>query len=95
MLRWQIAIQDYRGNMTIVHKAGKIHKKPDGLSQWELPNTPYNPAYFPTSTEPQITIDGINVTDVGTEFFEEVRESYKKDKNCQILTSLIYKDCKD
>ncbi|MBW0576819.1 hypothetical protein O181_116534 [Austropuccinia psidii MF-1] len=27
MLRWQIAIQEYRGNMTIVHKAGNIHKK--------------------------------------------------------------------
>ncbi|MBW0516318.1 hypothetical protein O181_056033 [Austropuccinia psidii MF-1] len=25
MLRWQIAIQEYRGNMTIVHKAGNIH----------------------------------------------------------------------
>ncbi|MBW0555711.1 hypothetical protein O181_095426 [Austropuccinia psidii MF-1] len=26
MLRWQIAIQEYRGNMTIVHKAGNIHR---------------------------------------------------------------------
>ncbi|MBW0550480.1 hypothetical protein O181_090195 [Austropuccinia psidii MF-1] len=25
MLRWQIAIQEYRANMTIVHKAGNIH----------------------------------------------------------------------
>ncbi|MBW0585101.1 hypothetical protein O181_124816 [Austropuccinia psidii MF-1] len=29
MLRWQIAIQKYRGNMTIVHKAGNIHKSAD------------------------------------------------------------------
>ncbi|MBW0560043.1 hypothetical protein O181_099758 [Austropuccinia psidii MF-1] len=29
MLRWQIAIQEYRGNMTIVHKAGKINKNAD------------------------------------------------------------------
>ncbi|MBW0539694.1 hypothetical protein O181_079409 [Austropuccinia psidii MF-1] len=35
MLRWQIAIQEYRGNMTIVHKAGNIHKIIDGLSMWE------------------------------------------------------------
>ncbi|MBW0571078.1 hypothetical protein O181_110793, partial [Austropuccinia psidii MF-1] len=26
MLRWQIVIREYRGNMTIVHKAGNIHK---------------------------------------------------------------------
>ncbi|MBW0577040.1 hypothetical protein O181_116755, partial [Austropuccinia psidii MF-1] len=63
MLRWQIAIQEYRGNMTIA--------------------------------EPQIPIEGINITDVGTEFFEEVRESYKQDKNFHIITALIDKDCKD
>ncbi|MBW0548450.1 hypothetical protein O181_088165, partial [Austropuccinia psidii MF-1] len=26
MLRWQIALQEYRGNMSIVHKAGNIHQ---------------------------------------------------------------------
>ncbi|MBW0582391.1 hypothetical protein O181_122106 [Austropuccinia psidii MF-1] len=92
MLRWKIAIQEYRGNMTIVHKAGNIHKNAYGLRRWELPNTPDNPAYFPTGSEPQIPIEGINITDVGTEFFEEVRESYKLDKNYHILTSLLDKD---
>ncbi|MBW0559561.1 hypothetical protein O181_099276 [Austropuccinia psidii MF-1] len=95
MLRWQIAIKEYRGNMTIVHKAVNIHKNSDGLSIWELPNTPDNPAYVPTGAEPQIPIAGIEITDVGTEFFEEVREIYKLDKNCHILTSLLDKDCKD
>ncbi|MBW0532169.1 hypothetical protein O181_071884 [Austropuccinia psidii MF-1] len=33
MLRWKIAIQECRGNMTIVHKAGNIHKNSDGLSR--------------------------------------------------------------
>ncbi|MBW0494102.1 hypothetical protein O181_033817 [Austropuccinia psidii MF-1] len=33
MLIWQIAIQEYRGNMTIVHKDGNIHKNSDGLSR--------------------------------------------------------------
>ncbi|MBW0541551.1 hypothetical protein O181_081266 [Austropuccinia psidii MF-1] len=74
MLRWQISIQEYRGNMTIVHKAGNIHKNSDGLSRWELPNTPDNPSYVPTSAEPQIPTEGINITYVGTEFFEEVIE---------------------
>ncbi|MBW0565491.1 hypothetical protein O181_105206 [Austropuccinia psidii MF-1] len=47
MLRWQMAIQEYRGYMTIVHKPGNIQKNADGLSRWELANTPDNPAYVP------------------------------------------------
>ncbi|MBW0573259.1 hypothetical protein O181_112974 [Austropuccinia psidii MF-1] len=81
--------------MTMVHKTGNIPKNADGLSRWALPNTPDNPAYVLTSAEPRILIEGINITDVGKEFFEEVRESYKLDKNCHILTSLRDKDFKD
>ncbi|MBW0556019.1 hypothetical protein O181_095734 [Austropuccinia psidii MF-1] len=95
MLRWQVAIQEYRRNMTIIQKAGKIHKNADGLSRWAVANTPDNTAYVPLEAEPQIPIEGINITDIGTEFFEEVRESYKQDKNCHILTSLLDKDCKE
>ncbi|MBW0505675.1 hypothetical protein O181_045390 [Austropuccinia psidii MF-1] len=95
MLRWQIAIQEDRVNMTIAHKAGNIHKNADGLSRWALVNTPDNPAYVPLEAEPQIPIEGINITDIGTEFFEEVRESYKKDTNCHIFTSLLDKYYKD
>ncbi|MBW0518006.1 hypothetical protein O181_057721 [Austropuccinia psidii MF-1] len=94
ILRWQIAIQEYRGNMTIVHKAGNIHNNADCLSRWELPNTSENPSYVPASAEPQIPIEGINITDMGTEFFQ-VRENYKQDKNCHILNSLLDKYCKD
>ncbi|MBW0519411.1 hypothetical protein O181_059126 [Austropuccinia psidii MF-1] len=32
MLRWQIDIQEYRGNMTIAHKEGNMHNNADGLS---------------------------------------------------------------
>ncbi|MBW0562865.1 hypothetical protein O181_102580 [Austropuccinia psidii MF-1] len=81
--------------MTIVHKAGNIHKNAYGISRWELANTPDNPAYVPLETEPQIPIEGINITDIRTELFEEVRESYKQDKNFHILTSFLDKDCKD
>ncbi|MBW0498612.1 hypothetical protein O181_038327 [Austropuccinia psidii MF-1] len=35
------------------------------------------------------------MTDIGTEFFEEVRESYNQYKNFHILTSLSDKYCKD
>ncbi|MBW0507375.1 hypothetical protein O181_047090 [Austropuccinia psidii MF-1] len=69
MLRWHISIQEYRYNKTIVNKAGNIHKNADGLRRWALPNTPDNPAYVPENAEPQITIEGINITDVGMEVF--------------------------
>ncbi|MBW0524016.1 hypothetical protein O181_063731 [Austropuccinia psidii MF-1] len=95
MLRWKIAIQEYRGIMTIVNKAGNIHNNADGLRRWELANTPDNPAYVHLEPEPHISIEGINITYIGTEFFEEVRESYKQDKNCHMLTSLLDKERKD
>ncbi|MBW0534821.1 hypothetical protein O181_074536 [Austropuccinia psidii MF-1] len=95
MLRWQIASQEYRGNMTIVHKGGNIHKNADGLSRWALANEPDSPAYVPLEAEPQIPIEGINITDIGTEFFEEIMESSKQDNNCHILTYLLDKYCKD
>ncbi|MBW0498975.1 hypothetical protein O181_038690 [Austropuccinia psidii MF-1] len=47
MLRWQIAIQEYRGNMTIISKEGRIHTNADGLSRWPLDNVKSNPAYDP------------------------------------------------
>ncbi|MBW0468550.1 hypothetical protein O181_008265 [Austropuccinia psidii MF-1] len=78
--------------MTIVHKSGNIYKNSDFLSRWELPNTPDNPAYVPSNSEPQIPIGGINITDVGTKPFEEVIERYNQNKNFHILTSLLEKD---
>ncbi|MBW0537197.1 hypothetical protein O181_076912 [Austropuccinia psidii MF-1] len=95
VLRWQIGIQEYRGNMNIVNKEGNINKNSDGLSRWALANTPDNPAYVPLEVEPQILIEGINITDIGTEFFKEARESYKQYKDFHILTSLLDKYCED
>ncbi|MBW0546937.1 hypothetical protein O181_086652 [Austropuccinia psidii MF-1] len=95
IFRWQIAIQEYRGNMTIVHKDGNIHKSEDGLRRWPLPNNIDNPAYVPEEASPQISIEGISVTDLNTTFFEGVRNSYTQDNNCGILCQLLTKDCKD
>ncbi|MBW0546377.1 hypothetical protein O181_086092 [Austropuccinia psidii MF-1] len=92
MLRWQIAIQECRGNMNIVHKSGNIHKSVNGLSRVALANTPENPAWVP---QEEHHIEGICVTDIGTEFFNQVKESYKIDKNCHISCQLLMKDCKD
>ncbi|MBW0522978.1 hypothetical protein O181_062693 [Austropuccinia psidii MF-1] len=94
MLRWKIAIQEYRGNMTIVHKDGNIHKNADGLSRWPLPNSIDTPAYVPEEASPQIPIEGISVTDMNTTFFEEVRNSCTQDKSCSILCQFFTKDCK-
>ncbi|MBW0536207.1 hypothetical protein O181_075922 [Austropuccinia psidii MF-1] len=69
MLRWQLAIQEYRGNINIVHKDGNIHKNVDELSRWPLPNNIDNPAYVPAAASPQIPIEGISATDLNTTFF--------------------------
>ncbi|MBW0592641.1 hypothetical protein O181_132356 [Austropuccinia psidii MF-1] len=69
ILRWQIAIQEYRVNMTIVHKDGNIHENADGLSRFPLPNNIDNPAYVPEEASPQIPIKGISVTDLDTPLF--------------------------
>ncbi|MBW0576601.1 hypothetical protein O181_116316 [Austropuccinia psidii MF-1] len=95
MIRWQIAIQEDRGNMTIVHKDGSIHKNADGLSIWPLPNNIDNPAYVSEEASPQIPIEGISVTKLNTTFIEEVINSYTQDRNCSILFQLLTKDGKD
>ncbi|MBW0460634.1 hypothetical protein O181_000349 [Austropuccinia psidii MF-1] len=94
ILRGQIATQEYRGNITIVHEDSKIHKNVDELSRWPLPNNIDNPAYVPEEASPQIPIDGISVTDMKTTFLEEVRNSYTQDTDCSILCQLLTKDCK-
>ncbi|MBW0559456.1 hypothetical protein O181_099171 [Austropuccinia psidii MF-1] len=66
MLRWRTAIQEYSGNMTIVHKDGNIHKNEDGMRGWPLPNDIDDPAYVSELASPQIPIEGISVTDLNT-----------------------------
>ncbi|MBW0553603.1 hypothetical protein O181_093318 [Austropuccinia psidii MF-1] len=92
MLRWQIAFQEYRENMTIVHKSGNIHTNANGLSRWALANTPDNPEWVP---QEEHYIEGICFTDIGTEFLSQVKEIYKIDKNFHILSPLLMKDCKE
>ncbi|MBW0516009.1 hypothetical protein O181_055724 [Austropuccinia psidii MF-1] len=47
MFRWQIAIQEYRENMTNIYKEVKSHTKAYGLRRWPLDNVKSNPAYDP------------------------------------------------
>ncbi|MBW0466071.1 hypothetical protein O181_005786 [Austropuccinia psidii MF-1] len=51
MLRLKMAIKEYRGNMTIAHEEGNIHKNAYGVSKWELNKTPHKPAYVPLAAE--------------------------------------------
>ncbi|MBW0537263.1 hypothetical protein O181_076978 [Austropuccinia psidii MF-1] len=95
ILRWQIAIQECRSNMTIFNKDWNIHKRADGLRRWPLPNNIDNPTYVTEEASPQIPIEGFGVTDLNTTFFGEVRSSYTQDKNCSILCQLLIKECKD
>ncbi|MBW0580360.1 hypothetical protein O181_120075 [Austropuccinia psidii MF-1] len=60
MLRWQIAIQQYRGNMTIIYKEGKSYTNPDGLRRWPLDNVKSNPAYDP-EVAAKITINSMEI----------------------------------
>ncbi|MBW0520493.1 hypothetical protein O181_060208 [Austropuccinia psidii MF-1] len=93
VLRWQMAIQEYGSNMTIVHKDGNIHKNAYVLRRWPLPNNIDNPAYVPEEAPPHIPIEGISVSDLNTTFLE-VRNSYTQDRNCRILCQLLTKDFK-
>ncbi|MBW0567801.1 hypothetical protein O181_107516 [Austropuccinia psidii MF-1] len=90
-----MAIQEYRGNMTIFNKDGNINKNADGLRRWPLSNNIDNPAYVPEEASPEIPIEGISVTNLNTTFFEEARKSYTHDKDCSILCQLLTNDCKD
>ncbi|MBW0488058.1 hypothetical protein O181_027773 [Austropuccinia psidii MF-1] len=47
MFRCQIAIQEYRGNLTIIYKEGKSHTNADALRRWPLDNFRSNQAYEP------------------------------------------------
>ncbi|MBW0496146.1 hypothetical protein O181_035861 [Austropuccinia psidii MF-1] len=51
MLRWKVAIQEYRGNMTIIYKEVKSHNNADGLSRWPLDNVKSKPAYDPEEAD--------------------------------------------
>ncbi|MBW0539093.1 hypothetical protein O181_078808 [Austropuccinia psidii MF-1] len=92
MLRWQISIQEYKGNITIVHKSGNIHENADVLNRWALAN---KPGIFKWLPQEEHYIEGICVTEIGTEFFNKVKERYNMDKICHILSQLLMKDCKD
>ncbi|MBW0518927.1 hypothetical protein O181_058642 [Austropuccinia psidii MF-1] len=78
--------------MTKAQKSGNINKNADGFRRCALAKTPKNPAWVP---QEENHIEGICLTDIGIEFLNKVKESYKMDKNCHILCQPLMKDCKE
>lgn len=44
LLRWSLAIQEYKSHIPITHTPGKLHHNADALSRMAFLNTPDNPA---------------------------------------------------
>ncbi|KAI7956963.1 hypothetical protein MJO28_004058 [Puccinia striiformis f. sp. tritici] len=89
MMRWQIAIQEWRGSMTITHRDGVIHKNADGLSRWALPNDSTNPAYDEEELTREVPIMAIAVSGLSTDFWDSVEASYEANRNTACLMSLL------
>lgn len=79
-----MAIQQYSGTMTIVHRAGKKHLNADALSRCPMPNNELNPARVDEAED--IEVLGLHILDVHSEFLQVLKDHYEKDQN---LTSLM------
>ncbi|GEM09729.1 retrotransposon polyprotein [Rhodotorula toruloides] len=80
MLRWQLAVQEYRNFMTIRYRAGKANGAADGLSRCPLPNDESNPA-ADLSTEPDLRVQALSFAMLDDSFFDAIRVSYESDKD--------------
>ena len=87
MFRWQLAIQEYRGRMTITHRPGALHMNADLLSRHPLPNDVDNPAGV--EEVDIIEILGLHVVDLASEFFEEIRKGYETHKDLSTLVKIL------
>ncbi|KAK4701579.1 hypothetical protein P7C70_g4650, partial [Phenoliferia sp. Uapishka_3] len=88
MLRWQLAIQEYRGRMTILHREGRIHQNADGMSRMALPNDASNPA-ADLSGEPEAVVHALSFVELNDEFFATIKASYVNDDNIRRIYSIL------
>jgi hypothetical protein len=89
MFRWQIAIQEYRGRMTISHRPGDKHQNADCLSRNPMPNTQENPACVPPDDDTEIF--GLHIVDLEKEFYSSVAEGYNKCPNLRKIIKILSK----
>lgn len=84
MLRWQLAIQEFRNGMTIRHRPGKLNVLADALSRAALPNTPDNPAAdIPTVTHSDqapdlLPIGSLTLVSIHNEIFDTIKDGYSQ-----------------
>jgi hypothetical protein len=99
MLRWQLFIQHYHGQMTIVHRSGASHVNADGLSRAALANDSANPAadlhdddipeiHFAThNLVPEI--HAVSIVNLSEEFFDKIRDGYKEDEPLRLIVDTL------
>lgn len=88
MLRWIMAIQEYRGRMTISHRPGDKHQNADCLSRFPMPNDENNPAGVSEDWAPT-EIFGLHVVDLESEFYSAVAEGYLGCRNLQTIVAIL------
>ncbi|POW13130.1 hypothetical protein PSHT_07866 [Puccinia striiformis] len=94
MMRWQIAIQEWRGSMTITHRDGLIHKNADGLSRWALPNDSDNPAFDKEDIIREVPIMAIASKHVQQDLVAQLEEPWKGNFSAGrfvLLDGLLYR----
>ncbi|MBW0539396.1 hypothetical protein O181_079111 [Austropuccinia psidii MF-1] len=86
LLQWQIAIQEYRGNMTVIYKEDR--KKNFRFSEW-APESGTLDSGNTDSKETETPILGISSSELHNEFLSAVLKSYAKNKQCGTLMQLL------
>ncbi|MBW0578284.1 hypothetical protein O181_117999 [Austropuccinia psidii MF-1] len=86
MLRWQIAIQEYRGNMTIIYKEDR--RRSFRFCEW-APESGTLDSGNTDSEGIETPILGISSSELHNKFFSAVQKSYAKHKQCSILLQLL------
>ncbi|MBW0542271.1 hypothetical protein O181_081986 [Austropuccinia psidii MF-1] len=86
MLRWQIAIQEYRGSMTIIYKEDR--RRNFRFSEWAPGSGTLN-SVNTDSEGTETPILRISSSELHNEFFSAVLKSYAKHKQCGRLLQLL------
>ncbi|MBW0576172.1 hypothetical protein O181_115887 [Austropuccinia psidii MF-1] len=86
MLRWQIAIQEYRGKMNIIYKEDR--RKNFRFSEWAPESGTLDSGNTDSEGTETPTL-GISSSELHNEFFSAVLKSYSKHKPCGILLQLL------
>ncbi|KAK4697324.1 hypothetical protein P7C70_g8228, partial [Phenoliferia sp. Uapishka_3] len=85
---FEMAIQEYRGRMTIRHRKGITHINADGMSRMSLPNVESNPA-SDLQDEEIGTVHALSFVEFKNEFFDAIKESYQKDNAIRRIYTVL------